>query len=291
MSPRRLGFVGLGNMGGPMAANLAEAGFDLIVHDIAGAAERAPAGATTAGSLAEAAHVAETLFLSLPDGAATLSVAGELAAMAERATSVVIDLSTIGIEAARKAHAVLAEAGIAYADAPVSGGRAGARAGTLTVMWAGPGELLESHRAALTAIAGNVPHVGESAGQGQAMKLINNFLSATAMAATSEGMAFGLTQDLDLETMLDAVNVSTGRNTASLDKFPNRIVTGSYDAGFHTALMAKDMALYLECVRAAGAPAAVGGAVAALWRDADTAMPGSDFTRIYDFVRANGNLS
>ena len=285
MSPARFGFVGLGAMGGPMAANIAAAGFDLIVYDKAGTEALTPAGARAAASLADVGGAAVTVFLSLPDGAATLAVAGELAALGGRAVSVVVDLSTIGIAAAEQAHAVLAGAGVAYVDAPVSGGQAGARAGTVTVMWAGPAALLESHRAVLEAMARNPLHVGDRAGQGQAMKLINNFLSATAMAATSEAMAFGLAQGLQLQTMLDVVNVSTGRNTATSDKFPNRIQTGTYDAGFQMALMAKDVRLYLETVRAADTPAAVGAAVMELWRRADAAMPGSDFTRIYEFVR------
>jgi len=253
MIPARFGFVGLGDMGGPMAANIAAAGFDLIVYDKAGTEARTPDGARAAASLADVGGAADT---ARPASAA-----------------------------AEQAHAVLAGAGVAYVDAPVSGGQAGARAGTVTVMWSGSAALLESHRAVLEAMARNALPVGDRAGQGQAMKLINNFLSATAMAATSEAMAFGLAQGLQLQTMLDVVNVSTGRNTATTDKFPNRIQTGTYDAGFQMAHMAKDVRLYLETVRARDTPAAVGAAVADLWRRADAAMPGSDFTRIYEFVR------
>ena len=285
MSPSRLGFVGLGNMGAPMAANVAGAGFDLVVYDAAGTEPRAPAGSRAAGSLAEVATAAETVFLSLPDGAASLAVAREIAALDGRAADAVVDLSTVGVAAAQEAHAVLADAGVSYVDAPVSGGQAGARAATITLMWAGPAGLLESHRRVLDSMAGHVVHVGDRPGQGQAMKLLNNFLSATAMAATSEAMAFGLSQGLSLETMLAVVNVSTGRNTATSDKFPNRIVTGTYDAGFTATLLAKDMGLYVDRARAAGAPAAVGDTVAALWRRAAEAMPESDITRIYDFVR------
>ncbi len=285
MKPTRIGFVGLGNMGRPMAANIARAGFDLTVYDAAGTKERAPEGASIAASVAAVAEVAETVFLSLPDGDATLAVAGEIAACAGRATLAVIDLSTIGLEAARQADERLAAAGIAYVDAPVSGGQAGARAATITVMGAGPGALIEAHRPVLEAMAKNVFHVGERAGQGQAMKLLNNFLSATAMVATSEALAFGLAHGLDLHTMLDVLNRSTGRNTATSDKFPNRIATGTYDAGFHTALMTKDLRLYLETVQEGGLLETVAAAVADLWRRADESMPGSDITRIYDFIR------
>ncbi len=287
MSPSRFGFVGLGNMGAPMAANVARAGFDLTVYDAAGSEARAPAGARAAASLAEVAAAAETVFLSLPDGAASLAVAREIAALGSRAARVVVDLSTVGVAAAREAHVVLADAGLSYIDAPVSGGRAGALAATIALMWAGPAALLESHRDVLGAIAGNVFHVGDDPGQGQAMKLLNNFLSATALAATSEAMAFGLSQGLSMDAMLAVVNVSTGRNTATSDKFPNRIVTGTYDAGFATALLAKDLGLYVERARAAGAPATIGETVAELWRAAAEAMPASDITRIYDLVRGD----
>jgi 3-hydroxyisobutyrate dehydrogenase len=133
-------------------------------------------------------------------------------------------------------------------------------------------------------MARNVIPVGSRAGQGQAMKLINNFLSAVAMSATSEAIHFGESQGLEMHTMLDVLNVSTGRNTATSDKFPSRIATGSYDAGFAMALMAKDIALYFENARAAGTVTGIGTAVAAMWRDADAALPGTDFTRIHDFV-------
>lgn len=283
--PGIIGFIGLGRMGGPMSANLARAGFKLAVFDAAGTAERAPAGATLAGSVAEVAGEAEAIFLSLPDGAIVAEVVAGIAANPGKTTTVV-DLSTIGIEAGVAAQARLAEAGIAYLDAPVSGGAKGAAAGTLTIMWAGPKAAAQTLRRAFEAMAKNVFRVGGRPGQGQAMKLLNNFLSAVAMTATSEAVAFGLAQGLEMKTILDVVNVSTGQNTASRDKFPERILTGSYDAGFATALFAKDLKLYLECVARAGAPAEIGAVVERLWREADIAMPGSDFTRIHQFISA-----
>lgn len=285
MSATAYGFIGLGNMGGPMAANLAAKGLRPVVFDAAGSAERAPAESRPVEALADLVTTAATVFLSLPDGAAVRSVAEGIAESGPGAVEVVVDLSTIGVEQAASVAARLKSVGIVYVDAPVSGGRAGAAAGTITIMWAGPADLIERHADALGAMAGNIFHVGDRPGQGQAMKLLNNFLSATAMAATAEAITFGLSQGLDPATMLRVLNVSTGRNTATSDKFPNRILTGTYDAGFHTALMAKDVALYLQCVAAAAAPSAVGAAVGDLWRAADEALPGSDFTRIFDFVR------
>lgn len=286
VSPR-YGFLGLGNMGGPMAANIAAAGIGLVVHDTAGTEGCAPTGATVAASGAAVVAAAEVVFLSLPDGAASVAVARSIAALpgAERALTLVVDLSTIGIDAAKEADAILAKAGVAYVDAPVSGGQAGARAGTITIMWAGPDGILDDHRAPLDAMAKNVFRVGGEAGQGQTMKLLNNFLSATAMVATTEAVTFGQSQDLDLATMLDVINASTGRNTASADKFPNRILGGTFDSGFAMALMAKDMGLYRANARAAGTPSPIGEELADLWAAADAAQPGADFTRIYEFIR------
>ena len=169
-------------------------------------------------------------------------------------------------------------------DGPVSGGVTGARNKTISLMFAGPESVLDAHRAVLEAFAGNVFHVGTSPGQGQAMKLLNNYLSATAMVSTSEALTFGRVHGLELPVMLEVLNASTGRNSATADKFPNRILTGRYDAGFHTKLMAKDMRLYLDTADRAGAPASVGRSVSAVWQRADTAQPGSDFTRIWTFV-------
>jgi len=281
----RLGFIGLGQMGAPMAANIARAGFELAVFDKAGTAARAPAGATLAASVEDAAAWAETLFLSLPDGPVSIAVARQIAAAPDRRVTVVVDLSTIGPDAAREAARILEAAGVVYVDAPVSGGQAGAAAGTITIMWAGPGAELERHRAVIAAFCRNPFHVGEAPGQGQALKLINNFLSGTAMAATSEAMLYGLSQGLDMEIMLDVVNVSTGVNSATRDKFPQRVVTGSFDAGFKTALLAKDVALYLDNAKAAGVPHDLGEVVATLWRACDRELPDSDFTRIYEFLR------
>ncbi|MCZ6605694.1 MAG: NAD(P)-dependent oxidoreductase [Alphaproteobacteria bacterium] len=287
MSQIPYGFVGLGAMGGPMAHNLAAAGHNLVAFDIAGTAERAPEGSMAAQSLSQAVGQAETVFLSLPDGPVSAAVAAEICATADRATSTVIDFSTVGIAISKEICATYAKKGIAYIDAPVSGGQAGAKAGTLTIIWGGSAEILDRHRPALDAVSGNVFHMGDQAGQGQAMKLLNNFLSATALAATSEAIAFGLEHGLDMTDMLDVLNVSTGRNTATSDKFPKRVVTGSFDAGFRTSLMAKDLVLYFESVVDTRAPDKIGRVVHDLWQKVDESLPGSDFTQIYQHVTAH----
>lgn len=287
MTDEPIGFIGLGNMGGPMAVNLAAAGWPLIVYDAAGTQERAPAGADVADSLAEVAAAAPVMLLSLPDGPVVDAVVDGILATPSIATRRVVDTSTIGIAEARRIHAKLEAAGIEYVDAPVSGGVAGARAGTVSIMVAGPRETLEALIPMLETFTGNVFHVGVEPGQGQAMKVLNNFLSGTAMAATSEAVAFGASQGLELATMLDVLNVSTGRNTATSDKFVNRILTETYDAGFSCAQMNKDLSLYREGLAQSGGADPVSGAVADIWRRFLETSKDADITRIYPFIKNN----
>ncbi len=284
-TPGTLGFIGLGNMGGPMCENIAKAGhWPIVVHDKAGTTERAPAGTAPANSVAEVAAAADTILLSLPDGKIVSMVADEIAAASNRRAKTIVDLSTVGVAVARDIGATLNPQGIVFVDAPVSGGRAGAIAASITVMCAGPADTIAMLKPVFETMAGNVIPVGAHPGQGQAMKLMNNFLSAVAMSATSEAVRFGQSQGLEMKTMLDVLNVSTGRNTATSDKFPNRVATGTFDAGFAMALMTKDVALYFENARAAGTSTEIGAAVTKLWNAANAALPDTDFTRIYDYV-------
>jgi 3-hydroxyisobutyrate dehydrogenase len=283
MTPAVLGFVGLGRMGSSIATRIAAAGFDLVAFDAAGTDERLPAGATAAASVAELAQRADTLLLSVPDGDASLAVAGQVVATADRRVRTVIDLSTVGPAVAADVAELLGPVGVTYADGPVSGGVAGARAGTISLMYAGPTAVLDDHRPVLESFARVFP-VGTTPGQGQTMKLVNNFLSAVALAATSEALALGLAHGLDMSVMLDVLNASTGRNSATVDKFPNRIATGTFDAGFRTALMAKDLRLHQASADQAGTANAIGSVVSDVWQRADGALPESDFTRIWEFV-------
>jgi 3-hydroxyisobutyrate dehydrogenase len=280
-----IGFIGLGNMGSRMAANLAKAGHDLAVFDAAGTAERAPPGARVTAGVGEVATRAHTVFLSLPDGAASASVADQIIGTDGRVTECVVDTSTIGVKAAREVAQLLAAAGVEYIDAPVSGGVAGATAGTISTMFAGSVQSYERLLTPLKAMSKNPFHVGTKPGQGQAMKLANNFLSGLAMAGTSEAVCFGLSQGLEMKTMLDVLNVSTGRNTATSDKFPNRVLSETYDAGFLNTLYMKDLQLYFESVRTVDTPADIGAACIGVWKRFVEAAPGADFTEIYRFIR------
>lgn len=278
-----VGFVGLGNMGAALAANTVGAGFEVVAHDIAGP-DRCPPGVRFAPSVAEVAAVACVVVLSLPDGSASEAVAAEIVVADDRVVTHVIDTSTIGPEFARRIDHLLSRSGLAYVDAPVSGGVAGARARTLAVMVAGSDDAVAQVEPVLAGLSDRRIRVGSRPGQGQAMKLANNFLSATALAATSEAVAFGLAAGLDPATMVEVLDASSGHNTATSDKFPNHVLTGLYASGFANSLMAKDVGLYVREVAGAGSPSEVGAVVAALWERFAVADPGVDFTRIFPFV-------
>jgi len=281
------GFIGLGQMGHPMATNIVKIFKKLYVHDKTDTLGKTPSGATACYSITEISQKADTIFLSLPDGPVSISVVAEIASAANNQEKTIIDLSTIGPDAARKANALSLNSGIIYIDAPVSGGAIRAKNGSITIMWAGSIEKLNYHKKVLSTFSKNQFHVGNHPGQGQALKILNNFLSGTAMAATSEAMLYGLSEGLEMKTMLDVINVSTGQNTATRDKFPDRILTGTYDAGFKTGLLAKDVLLYLKKVREAGTPNQISEIISKIWSQCDKALPKSDITKIYEFLRDN----
>jgi 3-hydroxyisobutyrate dehydrogenase-like beta-hydroxyacid dehydrogenase len=281
-----VGFIGLGNMGSPLAANLVGSGHTVVAHDAIGP-ERCPAGSSHVPSVAEVARRSEVVVFSLPDGSVSTQVASDILATSDRRTTHVVDTSTIGPRAARSIAELLAVEGIAYVDAPVSGGAAGARARTLVVMYAGSDDACAVVEPVLAGLSDNRHRVGDRPGLAQAMKLANNFLSATALAATSEAIAFGTAAGLDMVTMLDVLNSSSGRNTATADKFPNHVVTGLYASGFSNSLMSKDMGLYLQAVEESGGPAAMGSTTASLWERFADAEPGVDFTRIFPFIEGS----
>lgn len=278
-----IGWIGIGSMGHRMSRHLAKAGYPLVMAD-AVSTERAPEGAKIAKSNVEIAQSAETVVLSLPDGNVSLAVARQLAGAPKRKVKTVIDTSTIGPQAAQAIAAHLTEAGIEFVDAPVSGGTSGADKATIAIMVACSGENYERFKP-LLALMGKPFHVGPKPGQGQAVKVLNNFLSATALAATSEAIAFGTGQGIEMKTILDIVNASSGRNSASDDKFPNRILHGRYDAGFTAKLQLKDIRLYLENAKTAGIASEVAATVVDVWSRLDGAMPGADITEMYPYTQ------
>ena len=290
-SQETVGFVGLGAMGARMVARLLEAGLPVFVHDALPAAVDAlvAQGARAASSPREVAGSAATVLVSLPSPAVVREVAldertGLLGGTALRRY---VDLSTTGPQVAEEVGAHLAEAGIECVDAPVSGGPAGAAAGTLTIMLAGPAGALDAVRPLLGALGSSLFVVGERAGQGQLAKVINNLMSASAIAISAEAVALGVRGGLDPETLVEVVGASTGSSNAILDKFPNQVLTRRFDQGFRLDLMTKDVRLCLDEARRREVPMVLGAAVEQLWglalRELDE---GADCTAIVQMIEA-----
>jgi 3-hydroxyisobutyrate dehydrogenase-like beta-hydroxyacid dehydrogenase len=280
-----IGFVGLGAMGQHMAARLLDAGHELAVFDTRPEAvePHAARGATACDSAAEVADVARTVLVSLPTPDVVRDVANDLSR--GETIETYVDLSTTGPPVAAEVAAALSGAGIAVLDAPVSGGVAGAQAGSLTIMAAGDAAVFDRTRALLEAIGNNVVHVGDDPGQGQLAKVLNNLLSATALAITAEAVALGVRGGLSARTLVDVFTKSSGRNSATDDKFPRHVLPRTFGAGFRTELMNKDVQLCLAEAQRQGVPMVLGGSVAQLWSlAAATADDGADCTEIVQIV-------
>ena len=288
-----LGFVGVGKMGGPMAGRLLDAGHALVVYDIRdeAMAPLATRGAVTAPSSRALADAADIVFFSLPEPRDVRGEAiGDDGVIRGTRAKILVDLSTTGPRTTIPVAAALAESGIAMIDAPVSGGVAGATKGTLAVMASGASEPF-SRVEPLLRIFGKLFRVGDTPGQGQAMKLANNLLSAAALAITSEVMVMGVKSGLDPKLMIDVINAGTGRNTATETKFPISILTRRFAYGFTTCLMHKDVQLYLEEAEALGVPLALSKAVTAAWRSAESELgPDSDYTEIIKCLESRAGV-
>ncbi|CAE1134703.1 3-hydroxyisobutyrate dehydrogenase [Xanthomonas euroxanthea] len=257
----KIAFIGLGNMGGPMAANLSKAGHQLRVFDLVPAALDAAvaAGAHAASSAHDTLADAEIVISMLPASrhveALYLGEAGILAQIP--AAALVIDCSTIAPASARKLAAEAQARGLAMLDAPVSGGTAGAAAGSLTFIVGGAAEVLERARPVLQAMGKNIFHVGDN-GAGQVAKLCNNMALGVIMAATGEALALGVAQGLDPAVLSQMMAVSTGRSWATEvcnpwpGVLPNAPASRGYSGGFGNDLMLKDLGLVAESAVQAG---------------------------------------
>ena len=276
-----IGFIGLGKMGFPMARRLIEARHQLVVFDTRkDAVDKLVAlGAQAATSPKEIADRAETVMASLPSLQASLDVATGAGGVIEgNKIKRFVDLSTVGAQMAVRIHDILARRNIVQVDCPVSGGVSGAEKGTLAVMVSGPRAEFETLKPALEAI-GKLFFIGAKPGSAQTMKLANNFLSATAMVATSEAVVMGVKAGLDPNVMIDVINSGSGMNTASRDKFPRAVLPRSFDYGFATALMVKDVRLCLDEMKSLDLSMEVAEAVGRLWETVIREMgPESDFT-------------
>jgi 3-hydroxyisobutyrate dehydrogenase-like beta-hydroxyacid dehydrogenase len=276
-----IGFIGLGNMGFPMARRLIEAKHQLVVFDTRKeAADKLVAmGARAASSPKEVADRVETVMASLPSLQASLDVATGTGGVIEgKSVKRFVDLSTVGSQMAVRIHDLLKKRDIVQIDSPVSGGVSGAEKGTLAVMVSGPKAHAEMLKPALE-IIGRVFFIGEKPGSAQTMKLANNFLSATAVVATSEAVVMGVKSGLDPNVMIEVINAGSGMNTASRDKFPRAILPRTFDYGFTTALMVKDVRLCLDEMKSLGLSMEVAEAVGRLWEVVIRDMGAeSDFT-------------
>jgi 3-hydroxyisobutyrate dehydrogenase-like beta-hydroxyacid dehydrogenase len=279
-----LGFVGLGAMGARMVARLLGAGHDVTVFDTRAEARAALAeqGAHAAESPREVADAAETVLVSLPSPEIVRGVAvGDDGLLGGASMRRYVDLSTSGGPVAEEVAALLGAEGVDCVDAPVSGGPAGAQAGSLTFMVAGSGEAIEAVRPVLERLGSKLFVVGDRAGQGQIAKVINNLMSASSIAITAEAITLGVKAGLDAKTLLDVVGVSSGSNNAALDKFPKQVLTRRFDHGFRLALMAKDVRLCLAEAQRRNVPMMLGSTVDQLWGMAEAqADDGDDCTAI-----------
>lgn len=254
MSSQRIGFIGLGNMGGRMTRRLVDAGHPVLGYDPA-PGRAVAAGATAARSVTEVVHGSDCVLLSLPDSPVIEKVVrGEDGLLAAgRAGQVVVDLSTAAPSSSVALQAELAGRRIEFLDAGISGGAAAAERGTLTIMVGGSAAALDSIAWVFQPIAAKVVHMG-APGAGHTTKVLNNFLNAVSLAATAEVMLAAKKAGLDLALVLDVINASSGLNFATLNRFPH-IIRGDYlEGGLTSALMSKDIDLYVACLAELGVP-------------------------------------
>jgi 3-hydroxyisobutyrate dehydrogenase len=289
---RRIGFVGLGNMGEPMARRLAAAGHDVRAFDVAvQARERlaGTAGVTLATTAADVADGAEIVILMLPGSNVVEQVLlGDGLLDRVQPPTVVVDMSSS--EPARtRALAELARGrGVTLVDAPVSGGVIGAKAGSLTIMAGGPVGVLTTLRPVLDVLGTKVVHAGDIPGSGHAIKALNNLMSAAHLLVSSEAILAGEAFGLDPQVMLDIVNTSSGKNWSTELKWPRYILPAAYNSGFSMQFMVKDITIALGLAEAAGIPAPGTRAVVQTWSVATHEMPpGADHTEIARWLQQN----
>jgi 3-hydroxyisobutyrate dehydrogenase-like beta-hydroxyacid dehydrogenase len=278
----QVGFIGLGAIGLPMATRMRAAGHHLVVFDVSTAAidNFIKHGGTRAGSPREVGDLVDIVFYSLPKPDVVRAVTlGPDGLVHGKTVSTIVDLSTTGPTAALQISTEAAQFGKQMMDAPVSGGVHGAAAGTLAIMASGPRDHFEKVEPLLAAL-GRVFFVGEGVGQGQTMKLLNNVLAANALAATTEMVVLGVKAGLDPRVIIDVLNAGSGRNSASQDKFPRSILNRTFNFGFRTGLMLKDIRLAQTFAREMGVKTRVADAVIQAWTLAEPEFGEEDQTNL-----------
>jgi 3-hydroxyisobutyrate dehydrogenase-like beta-hydroxyacid dehydrogenase len=258
-----IGFVGLGRMGGPMAGRLLDAGYKLSVYDTL-SESMAPLGARgahLAKSPADVASSSDIVLASLPTPDIVKAVAlGANGIIEGTRARILVDLSTTGPGVAKIVAEGLKPKNITLVDAPVSGGIRGAVGGTLAVMVSCPKPTFETVEPILKNF-GKLFYTGEKPGLAQIAKLANNLMAACAVVITSEAVAMGVKGGLDARVLIDIINASSGRNSASEDKFPRAVLPGTFDFGFTTGLSYKDVRLCIDEAEAMGVPMVCGAVV------------------------------
>jgi 3-hydroxyisobutyrate dehydrogenase-like beta-hydroxyacid dehydrogenase len=263
MTDRSIGFIGVGRMGGRLARRLIDADYKLTIFDTSEAVMRpfVERGASAANSPAAVASACEIVITCLPTPSVVHSVALGTSGIAEGSkVKIFIDMSTTGATYARRIAEGLREKGIKSVDAPVSGGLVGAEKGTLAVM-VSCDEAVLPKITPMMEVLGKVFFVGREPGMGQTMKLLNNLLSATAMAIASEAVVMGVKAGLDAKQVCEVISAGTGRNSATADKIPRCVIPRAFNTGFSIALLNKDVRLCLEEADTLGVPMIVGNAV------------------------------
>lgn len=288
----KIGFIGIGTIGLPMASRLRDAGYELVVHDVnEGAVDSFVAhGGAAARSPRAVADAADIVLCSLPEPEVVRIVTlGPDGIVHGTTATMIVDLSTTGPTAAAAISAEAAKSGKQMFDAPVSGGVGGAVKGTLAVMVSGP----RNGYARLEPILENLGtpfFVGDKPGQGQTMKLLNNVLSANAMAATHEMMVLGVKAGLDAATMIDVFNAGSAANSATRDKYPRAILNRNFDYGFRTGLMLKDIRLAQQFAREIGIKTHIADAVVATWERSEAEFGDQDFTNLVKILEREAGV-
>jgi 3-hydroxyisobutyrate dehydrogenase len=288
-----IAFIGLGNMGGPMAANLVKAGHKVTAFDLVEASRQQAKsdGAAVAESAAGSVKGADVVITMLPAGKHVLSVWGDvIAAMGKGA--LIIDCSTIDVESAKQAHALAAKHGIASVDAPVSGGTGGAKGATLTFMCGGEDKAFAAAKPVLENMGKKIVHCG-GAGAGQAAKICNNMILGVSMIAVSEAFALAEKLGLSHQALFDVASTSSGQcwSLTTYCPVPGPVPTSpannDYKPGFASALMVKDLTLAQDAAQAAGAATPLGKHAQEIYKAFDAAGHGGvDFSGIVQHVRS-----
>jgi 3-hydroxyisobutyrate dehydrogenase-like beta-hydroxyacid dehydrogenase len=288
---KRIGFVGLGRMGNPIARRLKEQGYELIVHDSNPLAAQRFRDCESYPDARTVADHADVIFVSLPTPETVRSVViGPSGLKDGKRMRYVIDLSTTGPRVAREMAEMLTAHGKTLIDAPVTGGVAGAHNGVLTMMLGAPEPAIAEAKSILSAIANKLVIAGYRAGDGQMLKVINNLLSFIALEATAEAMALGVKAGLNPDSKLDTFNSGTGRNSATEEKFPRAVMTRSFDFGFPVRGVMKDMGLCLAEAEALGVPMPVGMCSRQIWSMAMAERGDEDMTSIVKLFERWANV-